>query len=494
MVLLKNIVVCFTLLLSFSSYAQISFHRIYTGYNYDYGYDLVQSSDTSYYLCGASSSFIDGPSQAFLMKTDSLGQRLWSYDYGGDGSEEFKALGLVDNFAIYAGGFTNSEGAGAYDAYISQLDLNGNILWDTVIGGTDWERVVDLQVMPDSGVIVVANTKSFGSGGQDWWMMRYDKSGSLLWEDTYGLDYDDEVKSCHIAQGFIYVSGNKYLADSNELVGVIRKLDFDGNEIWEFNTDTLYSENFSINSLDNSHDYLQYSGQVYSGNVDSSDLVMGSISLSDGLGSVYITDYSGYQNGNQLTVLKDSFNLFINIQASNSFEISTALDGKEDAFLYKFNYGFGFENFTFTYSKNGYDHIGGMIATNDGGLAYIGTQEFYTGGKASMCFVKMGPNQELVADGQEIIDDISDFSVFLNLNELKDGEVLIYPNPTKGILNIDSSIEFNSIELIDAEGRVVYSVDETQNTLNLQFLNKGIYYLRLIDQSNYIRRLKVSIE
>ena len=479
---------------SFSSFAQISFHRVYTGDNYDYGYDLVQTIDTSYYLCGASSSFNDGPSQAFLMKTDSLGERLWSFDYGGDGNEEFRSIDLVENFAVYTGGFTNSMSSGGFDVYLSQMDLNGLVVWDTVFGGTDWDRVADIKAMPDSGLLVAANTKSYGAGGIDWWILRLDKFGNLIWEETYGFANDDEVKSCHINQNYIYLSGNKYLADSNELVGVIRKLDFNGNEIWDFNTDTLYSDNFSINAIDNSHGFLQFSGQTYESNIDSSDLIMGSVNLNSGIGTVYITDYSGYQNGNVLAVMKDTFDLFINIQADNSFEISTALDGKRDAFQYKFNYGLGYENFRFTYSKNGYDHVGGLIATNDGGLAYVGSQEFYTGNKASVLFVKMGPNQELVADGQPVIDYISDFSVFLSVDKNPVITNVVYPNPSNGLINIDSSIEVRELKVFDASGKMVYNSNNSLNKHNLEFLNKGIYYLSIIDQSDYIRRLKVSIE
>ncbi|MDX1447226.1 MAG: hypothetical protein R3333_13635, partial [Lishizhenia sp.] len=77
---------------SVNTTAQIYFHKVYAGAEYDFGYDLFQMEDTSYYLCGASSSFLDGPSQAILLKVDSLGNSIWSKSYGGSGQEAFLSM------------------------------------------------------------------------------------------------------------------------------------------------------------------------------------------------------------------------------------------------------------------------------------------------------------------------------------------------------------------------------------------------------------------
>ena len=56
----------------------IAFYKSYGGNGYDYGQGVTQLPDSSYAVTGSSSSFFDGPSQAFLLRVDSLGNFLWS--------------------------------------------------------------------------------------------------------------------------------------------------------------------------------------------------------------------------------------------------------------------------------------------------------------------------------------------------------------------------------------------------------------------------------
>ena len=72
---------------SFHTESQISFHQLFSGNGYDYGYGLTQTEDSSFLIAGASSSFENAPAQGLLMKTDSLGNFQWSKSYGGTGAE-----------------------------------------------------------------------------------------------------------------------------------------------------------------------------------------------------------------------------------------------------------------------------------------------------------------------------------------------------------------------------------------------------------------------
>ena len=70
------------LFISSLSIAQSSFYRLYSGAGYDKGEDVVQLQDSSYVIVGSSSSWGDNQA-AFMLHVDSLGNYLWSNNYGG---------------------------------------------------------------------------------------------------------------------------------------------------------------------------------------------------------------------------------------------------------------------------------------------------------------------------------------------------------------------------------------------------------------------------
>ena len=60
-------------------------------------------------------------------------------------------------------------------------------------------------------------------------------------------------------------------------------------------------------------------------------------------------------------------------------------------------------------------------------------------------------------------------------------QVRVYPNPTTGIININSSAECRDIQIFDVSGRLVYQkvTDGFQQTISLATLSRGIYMMKL---------------
>lgn len=69
-------------------------------------------------------------------------------------------------------------------------------------------------------------------------------------------------------------------------------------------------------------------------------------------------------------------------------------------------------------------------------------------------------------------------------------EFKIYPNPTTDIINIESSINFDYYEIIDASGRVINNNAVNNSKINVKSLNKGIYFINLFNKSELILREK----
>ncbi|NBU90695.1 MAG: hypothetical protein EBS12_04520, partial [Flavobacteriia bacterium] len=122
---------------------QNNFFKMYSGSGYDRGEGIVQLEDSSYAITGSSSSWGES-SQAFLLKIDTAGNYLWSQSYGGAESEAGKRVLYNADLGFYIAGFSNSFGSGDFDAYLVKTDLNGNKLWEKTYGKpSNWERIND---------------------------------------------------------------------------------------------------------------------------------------------------------------------------------------------------------------------------------------------------------------------------------------------------------------------------------------------------------------
>ncbi|MBL7963008.1 MAG: hypothetical protein JNM31_04100 [Flavobacteriales bacterium] len=88
--------------------------------------------DGGYLICGETNAV--GMIDAFLIKTDSLGNEEWLQTYGSlDRREGVISVDLVPGGGHFLGG--RKEGApGSYDQWIQRLDSMGDLIWENTYG------------------------------------------------------------------------------------------------------------------------------------------------------------------------------------------------------------------------------------------------------------------------------------------------------------------------------------------------------------------------
>ncbi|MBA7530076.1 hypothetical protein ES705_22279 [subsurface metagenome] len=165
--------------------------KTYGGLDTDYGYSVQQTTDNGYIIAGYTKSFGAGGYDVYLIKTDMIGNTLWTKTYGGvDDERAWLVQQTTDNGYIIAGE-TESFGVGREDAWLIKTDMNGDTLWTKVYGGTTYDYAKSVQQTTDNGYIVVGETKSFGAGGYDLWLLKTDANGDTLWAKLYGGPMDE---------------------------------------------------------------------------------------------------------------------------------------------------------------------------------------------------------------------------------------------------------------------------------------------------------------
>jgi len=165
--------------------------RTYGGNDYDWGYSLQQTSDGGYIIAAVTLSFGAGYFDVYLLKTDSLGDTLWTHTYGGsDDDRGYSVRQTSDGGYIIAGG-TDSFGAGDSSVYLVKTDSSGDTLWTRTYGGSDSDMGYSVRQTSDGGYVIAGDTESFGAGGGDVYLLKIDSSGNTLWTHTYGGSYED---------------------------------------------------------------------------------------------------------------------------------------------------------------------------------------------------------------------------------------------------------------------------------------------------------------
>jgi hypothetical protein len=129
----------------------------------------------------------------WLLGAASAGAQVasWSRTYGGTSWDEALVIAPTSDGGYVVAGMTRSFGAGSYDVWVLKLDGSGNVQWQKTYGGTndDWAHAI--VPTSDGGYVVAGKTNSFGAGSNDFWVLKLDGSGNVVWQKTYGGTYGD---------------------------------------------------------------------------------------------------------------------------------------------------------------------------------------------------------------------------------------------------------------------------------------------------------------
>ncbi len=132
---------------------------------------VQQTSEGGYIIAGTTFTYGAGGTDAWLLKTNANGTRLWDKTYGGTGNESAASVQQTTDGGYIIAGTTSSYGAGGTDAWLLKTDFRGNRLWDKTFGGTDDESAASVKQTLDGGYIIAGTTSSYGAGGTDAWLL-----------------------------------------------------------------------------------------------------------------------------------------------------------------------------------------------------------------------------------------------------------------------------------------------------------------------------------
>ena len=147
----------------------------------------------------------------WLVKLTPEGKVEWQKTYGGDYIDEIRAVEQTSDGGYLVGGYSNSPKSGDKtvdrfglgDYWILRLDNKGAVVWQKAIGGDKDDSLFAMKQTKDGGFILGGNSDSgavnsklkINAKGIDYWVVKCNDKGEILWQETYDFGKLDVLTS-----------------------------------------------------------------------------------------------------------------------------------------------------------------------------------------------------------------------------------------------------------------------------------------------------------
>lgn len=189
---------------------------------------------------------------------------LWTRTYGGNNDDEAKSIQqTLDGGYVVAGAIFSSGGNGS-DFYVVKTNAQGNLLWTRTYGGSGHDEARSVQQTTDSGYVIAGSIYSPNGTGNDFYVVKTDGQGDTLWTHTYGGSSDDFAYSIQQTMGGGYiVAGYTWRGDESLWDFYVVKIDCEGIELWT-RTYGGSSEDFALSIQQTADSGYVVAGYTYS--------------------------------------------------------------------------------------------------------------------------------------------------------------------------------------------------------------------------------------
>jgi len=219
----------------------ISWQKSFGYSGLDIGISVIQTNDNGYLISGVLDVTASGGEgntnrnsnrhaggDYWVVKLNSTGDLQWSKYFGGLFTDTPEGIiETDDNAYIIVGGsdsvdtdITNNKGS--YDFWVIKIDNTGTLIWEKSFGGQEIDEARAITKSGDGNYIIAGDTRSIdqdisnNNGGADLWLIKISPAGQLLWEKTIGGSSFDVARKVKRTQdnGFL-ISGSSRSSDGD---------------------------------------------------------------------------------------------------------------------------------------------------------------------------------------------------------------------------------------------------------------------------------------
>lgn len=489
---------------------QIAWEKTIGGSLVDTPSKIIKTIDGGYLVCGTSNSNMSGNKSQncygyvdyWIVKLDMNGNILWEKTIGGSASDDLTSAIETSSGDIILAGSSNSDisydktenSRGGLDFWVVKINSLGTIIWDKTYGGSGYERLMTIDKLNDNELIIggysnsdVSGDKNENSrGNYDYWMLKIDGNGSIIWQKTIGgfnvdilrsLKYDLDGNILLAGESNSTISGDRTI--SQPLSGDIwlLKLSNSGSIIWQ---KSFLAENISNILVNSSNEYVLLVTRPWS------TLPLKTLQLSYTIFSII---FKIDNNGNMIWNYTN--------YGANPDNITSDLIEVEDGYVYTSNFQYSIPikavvskislsgslvwNHFFETDSN--EQIPSICKSNNGLVCVVNSAANSFGDKTENSF---GQNDYWVVGFQPEA---------LNLNSNSKNDFIVYPNPVDRYVSIKNPTETNyNLLIYNSLGQIVFQKEKI-SSLEYQTdfdLPSGSYFLKIGDQKNNFKIFKIN--
>ncbi|PSR55163.1 hypothetical protein AHMF7605_17440 [Adhaeribacter arboris] len=454
---------------------------------------VIRTADSGFLFGGSSTSDNSGdrtqPSRGksdyWIVKTDEAGKKQWDIRYGGPSDDYLNSvIQTIDGGYLLGGTSLSGVGGdktqasrGERDYWVIKINAKGVKVWDRRFGGSGSDDLKQIFQLPSGRYVLAGTSSSTASGdktqntrgGQDYWVVKLNNNGSLVWNRRYGGSLNDALESIAptLDDGFLLggssfsgVSGDKTQSTRGSADYWVVRINGDGDVVWDkryggSGVDNLMSLGSTGTATGNffmaGHSTSGISGDKTQSNRGGKDFWMIKISgdgeklfdsrfggdKDEGLRSIIITADGGYLLAGRS-------------ESDISGDKTQKSQGSSDYWIVKTN-SVGVKQWDKRFGGNAYDEIRAILQTDDGGYLLGGRSDSGVSGdrtqasqgKTDYWVVKVAP--EVIEAPAELAAPPALVSE-TNRGERKAGEasssflLSAYPNPAPGKVTVQFTL------------------------------------------------------
>ncbi|MHA1520772.1 MAG: hypothetical protein ACTSRK_11370 [Promethearchaeota archaeon] len=169
-----------------------------------------------------------------LWKFNSLGNEIWERIWDGGSLLDLGWAVEVDSLNnIYVTGLKLDANVGG-DLFLVKYDTSGHLQWETSWGGSLFEDAHSIAIDSSDNIFVAGCCLSFGAGKNDLSVVKFNSAGQLQWNKTWGGNESDggwDMLTLDLA-GNIYLGASTSSFGVGLSDGVLVKLNSTGDHQW----------------------------------------------------------------------------------------------------------------------------------------------------------------------------------------------------------------------------------------------------------------------
>ena len=163
--------------------------------------DLLNCNDGNYLVCGTVSNLSGSNLDGLIMKVDASGDTLWSKRVNEPGYNiSFNSISRTADSGYVFAGTVYAPVLGLEELYVMKTDSVGNKLWSgKYSGGNNMNAIHKILATPDSGALLLGYSENFPAYDPGAILYKLDKLGHVIWGVRYTLSGPDCISGSDIA-------------------------------------------------------------------------------------------------------------------------------------------------------------------------------------------------------------------------------------------------------------------------------------------------------